>query len=584
MDSPVDNISSDVVTTSTTNTGFGYGPASLSKGSKMKLVAISLGAIVIATAGWAALDWTQSAREIDSITKYSVAPQTFSVVIKEKGELKAANSTEIASQVEGRSTIISLIPEGTQVNKGDLLIELASDQIDSRIQQDEIKEANAVMTYEAAKTELEIQKDRNESDIRKAQLKIELDKLELEKYEKGEWTQRFKDASIAIDQAKITLERRKQDYEAAKELILRGFITQTEFEEDEFNHQKAIWDLEKAIKAKEVLVLYTHVANLRQRQSDVEEAMKEFGRVKKNALAEEDKKSRSLESKTKELELIHDQLAKLRVQKKNCSIYAPAQGFVVYYTGGGGRHFMSSDSQIREGATVHERQIMLTLPDTSKMIVQVRVHEAKTDKLKIGQRVNITIEGIPGKQFAGEVTKIAVLADSSNRWLNPDLKEYETEITLDETSVKLKPGATAHTEIMVENVVNQISIPVQTIYSKNARRYVFKQHGRETQYAEVKLGAIGMEWAQVKDGLTTEDQILLAFGNEEKRMIPDLSVDKKKDKMRGRGMKAGSHSGGAKPGGKPSMHGKGSSPSKPHGGQSPNKQHGSFKTIKPSNP
>lgn len=597
MDTPVDNISSDAaatsraaatsqtVATSTTQAGFGYGPTSLSKSSKMKLAAISFGAIVIAIAGWTALDWTRSAREIAGITKYTVAPQTFSVVLKEKGELKAANSTNIASQVEGRSTIISLIPEGTQVNKGDLLVELASDQIDNRIQQDEIKEANAVMAYEASKTELEIQKDRNESDIRKALLEIELDKLELEKYEKGEWTQRHKDASIAIDQAKITLERRKQDYEAAKELIQRGFITQTEFQEDEFDHQKAIWDLEKAIKAKEVLERYTHVANLRRRQSDVEEAIKEFDRVKKNATAEEDKKTRSLETRTKELALIRDQLAKLRRQKKNCSIYAPAQGFVVYYSGGGGHHFMSSDNQIREGATVYERQIMLSLPDTSEMMVLVRVHEAKTDKLKIGQHVNITIEGIPGKQFTGTVTKIAVLADSQNRWLNPDLKEYETEITLDPSDVPLKPGVTAYAEIMVENIDNKLAIPVQTIYSKNARRYVFKQIGRDTEFAEIKLGAIGMEWAQVNDGLSPGDQILLAFGDEEKRKIPDLGVDKKNGKKHGRGMKGSSHSGGATHGSNPSLQGKSSSSSKQHGEQGQHNQYGSYKTKKkPSHP
>jgi len=354
-------------------------------------------------------------------------------------------------------------------------------------------------------------------------------------------------------------------------LIERGFITQTDYEVDEFNHQKAIWDLEKAVKAKEVLEQYTHVADLRQRQSDVEEALKEFERVKKNAEAEEDKKTRSLESKTKEFNLIKDQLAKLRTQKENCSIYAPTQGFVVYYSGGGGRHFMSSDDQIREGATVHERQIILSLPDTSEMMVLVRVHEAKTDKLKIGQRANITIEGVPGKQFTGTVTKIAVLADSQNRWLNPDLKEYETEITLDHSDAALKPGATAHTEIMVETVTDQLAIPVQAIYSKNARRYIFKQEGHDTEYAEIKLGSIGSEWAQVTNGLAAGDQILLAFGDDEKRIIPDLGVDKKNGKMQGKGMKPSPSHGGTQSGGDTMTHSKPSNDNKapaPHGNSS----------------
>jgi len=554
MDTPVDSITPKTGR----KTGIGYGPASLSRPSRIKLTIVSVGVLVIGFTGWTTMNWVRSANEIAGIIRYTVSEQSFSVLLSEKGELSASNSTDIISRVEGRATIISLIPEGTQVKEGDLLIELASDQIDARMQQDELKEANAITAYEASRTELDIQRDKNASDIRKAQLRIELNELELEKYEKGEWTQKRKDARIAIDQAKITLERRTQDFEAGKQLRERDFITQTEYDEYEFDHQKAIWDLEKAEKAKEVLEKYTHVAALRQRQSDVEEALKEFDRIQKNAVAEETKKTRSLEGKKKELDLIRDQLAKLREQKKNCSIYAPNNGFVVYYSGGGRHHFMSSDNQIREGATVHERQILLSLPDTSEMMVIVRVHEAKTDKLEIGQRVTIKIEGIPGKQFTGSVTKIAALADSSNRWLNPDLKEYETEITLDPSDVPLKPGVTAYAEIMVETVDHKLAIPVQAIYSKNARRYVFRSGGTKADFVEVKLGAIGTNWAEVVEGLTINDQILLAFGNEEKRAIPDLGIDKRRSKMGGRAAKRMRKPGGSKS----AMHGqrKGSYP------------------------
>lgn len=532
MNTPVDSMT----TKTERKTGFGYGPASLSRSSRIKLAIVSLGVLTIGIAGWTTMTWVRSANEIAGITRYTVTAQSFSVLLSEKGELSASNSTDIISKVEGRTTIISLIPEGTQVKEGDLLIVLASDQIDERMQRYEEKETNTITAFEASRTELEIQRDKNASDIRKAQLRIELNKLELEKYEKGVWTQIRKDARIAIDQAKITLERRTQDFEAGKQLRERDFITKTEYDEYEFNHQKAIWNLEKAEKAKEVLERYTHVADLRQRQSDVEEAIKEFGRTQKNAEAEETKKTRSLEGKKKELDLIRNQLVKIREQKKNCNIYAPNNGFVVYYSGGG-RHFMSSDNQIREGATVHERQILLSLPDTSEMMVIVRVHEAKTDKLEIGQRTKIKIEGIPGKQFAGTVTKIAALADSSNRWLNPDLKEYETEITLDPSDVPLKPGVTAYVEIMVETVDHKLAIPVQAIYSKNARRYVFRKGGANADFVEVKLGAIGTNWAEVVEGLAARDQILLAFGNEEKRAIPDLGIDNRRSKMGGRAAK-----------------------------------------------
>lgn len=488
---------------------------------KVWVVAVVAAMSLVGGLAWATVRWSRTAQQLANLDVFTVGPRTFTVLLEEKGELKAANSTDIICEVEGRSTIIYLIPEGTAVKEGDLLVELASDEIEDRIRQEELKETNAITAHEAAQTELEIQRDQNASDIRKADLKIELARLALEKYKKGDWEQALKDAQIDIQQATINLKRRTEEFQADKELRAKNFITKTEYDESYFNFKRAEWELEKANKALEVLETYTHVADSRQRESDLEEAIKERDRVVKNADAEELKKVRSLEGKKKELDLIQDQLAKLRTQKEKCRIHAPTQGFVVYFGGFGGRRFFSSGDQIKEGATVHERQTLLSLPDTSEMMATVRVHEAKTDKLQIGQSVVVKVEGMPGQRFTGKVSKIAVVADSQNRWLNPDLKEYETEITLDPTDAPLKPGVTAYCEILVETVEDKLAVPVQTVYTKGGQRYVFQETAREPKPVAIALGAVGTEWAEVTRGLTGGEQILLTFADEHKRLVPD---------------------------------------------------------------
>lgn len=491
-------------------------------GSRSKLLTI---AAPLVLAGMVLAGWMLLGRGViisgGGADRMAVSSRTFNVVLKEKGELKAAKSTDVKCEVEGRSTIISLIPEGTAVQKGDLLVELASDDIEDRIRQEELKESNALTEFESAKTEVEIQRDKNASDIRKADLAIELARLALQKYEKGDWMQQLKDAEIAIEQAQMTLERRQQDYEASKELYANQYTTQTEHDEAEFNFRKAEWDLEKAKMARSVLEQYTYVAELKQKESDLHEATKEFERVKKNAEAEEIKKVRMFEGKDKELALIRDQLAKFRTQKEKCRIYAPTQGFVVYYSGGGGGRWMNNDNQIKEGAEVFERQVLMQLPDTNVMNAVVRVHEAKTDKLREGAPATVTVEGIPGRVFSGKVTKIAVLADSQSMWLNPDLKEYETEITLDAADVQLKPGVTAHAEILVETVTDKLAVPVQAVYAKGGQRYLFRDNGDGAEHIPVELGQIGAEWAEVVSGINSGDTVLLAFNEELKRRIPD---------------------------------------------------------------
>ncbi len=474
------------------------------------------------------------------LDRIPVEPHSFTIALQQKGELQASRSTDIKCEVEGRSTIISLIAEGMPVNKGDLLVELASDEIENRIRQEELKEANAITVYESAKTELEIQRDRNKSDVRKAGLQIDLKRIDLEKYQKGDWTQKSKDANISIEQAEMTLERRKEDFEAKEKLFKKKYTTKTDFDEAEFNWQKATWDLEKAKHALMVLTEYTHVADSMRRESDLEEATKERDRVVKNAEAEEIKKVRQLAGKKKELDLIQEQLTKFRAQKEKCRIYSPTQGFVVYYSGGGRRRFMSSEQQVKEGAQVIERQILMQLPDTSAMKVIVRIHEAKTNQLELGQKAVITVEGYPGEQFTGEVAKIAAVADSQSSWLNPDLKEYETEITLDHSDVALKPGVTAHVQILVARVEEQLAVPVQAIFSKGGKRYIFRNSGGQAEAVAVELGGIGTEWAQVKSGVAGGDQIYLAFNDDMKRLIPDSVGNKNgRDRMKEMGGKSG---------------------------------------------
>ena len=455
-----------------------------------------------------------------------VVPRDFAVVLKEKGELKAAKSTDIKCEVEGRSTIIWLVPEGTAVEEGDLLVELASDEIEDRIRSEELREANAVNAYEAAQKDLEIQLDRNASDIRKGELEITLKELALSKYTDGDYPQAQKDHEIAIEQARIMLERSAEKWEAAQKLFEKEFYTKAEYKEAEINFKRAQWDLEKAQRSLVVLEKYTHKADFEQKQSDLAEARKECERIRKAAEAQEASKRSYLDTKKRELDLIQDQLAKFRTQRDKCKIYAPTQGFVVYGDGGsGGRRFFSVDGsgQVKEGATVYERQMLMQLPDTSQMIAVVRIHEAKTDRIKMGQSATLEIEGIPGKRFTGTVTKIAVVADTQNRWLNPDLKEYETEITMEPNGTALKPGVTAYAEILVERVEQRLAVPVQAVYAKAGHNFVFRKGtSAEPEPVEVTLGSAGSEWVEIVEGIDRGTQVLLAVSEEHERLLPDL--------------------------------------------------------------
>src|SRR5690349_12187145 len=65
---------------------------------------------------------------------YMLAPQDLEVKVSQKGELQAVNNIDIVCQVEGQTTITTLVKEGTSVKKGQVLVTLDSSTIKQKIE------------------------------------------------------------------------------------------------------------------------------------------------------------------------------------------------------------------------------------------------------------------------------------------------------------------------------------------------------------------------------------------------------------------------------------------------------------------
>jgi len=108
-------------------------------------------------------------------------PLTISVV--ESGTIKPRDQHIIKNEVEGRTSIITLVREGTRVKKGDILVELdASSLQDNKINQ-EISVQNTEAAYINAQENLAIVSSQAASDVNQAELNLEFARQDLQKYE-----------------------------------------------------------------------------------------------------------------------------------------------------------------------------------------------------------------------------------------------------------------------------------------------------------------------------------------------------------------------------------------------------------------
>jgi HlyD family secretion protein len=163
---------------------------------------------------------------------------------------------------------------------------------------------------------------------------------------------------------------------------------------------------------------------------------------------------------------------------------------------------------IEIGAEIYERQKIISIPDTSEMKVEIKIHETWVDKVQPGQQAKITIAAFPDKAFTGKVLKKAPLADPEE-WLNPDLKVYSTDVSIDGTHEFLKTGMTAKVEVIIEELKNVISVPVQAVVNRDGKKVCYVMSSKKPKRREVETGLFNDNFVEIKNGLTEGERVLL---------------------------------------------------------------------------
>ena len=122
-----------------------------------------------------------------TIPTWTVARGPLSIRVTEGGSLQSLKSSTLVSEVEGETKILSIVPEGSTVTpedvaQGKVLVELDSADLRNKLNRQEISVSDALAGVDQSRAALEIQRNKDESDIRKADLDVRFARLDLDKY------------------------------------------------------------------------------------------------------------------------------------------------------------------------------------------------------------------------------------------------------------------------------------------------------------------------------------------------------------------------------------------------------------------
>ena len=439
---------------------------------------------------------------LNGIPTFTVRKGALRISVVESGTIKAREQVIIKNEVEGKTSILYLIPEGTLVKNGNLLVELdASALMDEKIDQ-QIRVQNAEAAYVGARENLAVAKNQAQSDMDKAQLAYDFSKEDLKKYQEGDYPNALKEAESRITLAEEELTRAREKWEWSKKLFDEKYISQTELNADELTVKQKGLDLELAKNNLDLLRHYTHKRQSAQLESDVKQAKMALERTIRKAKADVVQAEANLAAKGAEFERQKDKLKKIEEQIKKTKIYAPADGLVIHATSAKRGGFRRSVEPLQEGQAVVERQELIHLPITSAAKAEVSIHEASLEKVRIGLPVKVTVDALPGKVFFGKVASIAPLPDPQSAWMNPDLKVYDTDIYLDNNSGALRTGMSCKAEIIIEQHKEAVYVPVQAVLRVGGKPTVYVVRGETLEPRKVDIGLDNDRMIRIISGLS----------------------------------------------------------------------------------
>ncbi|MBN1443282.1 MAG: HlyD family efflux transporter periplasmic adaptor subunit [Planctomycetes bacterium] len=439
---------------------------------------------------------------------YAVTRGDLVISFTDRGNIRASRSVPIFCELEGQSTIVSVVPEGTYVNEGDLLVELDSSSLEQLVNQQRISVETAKAAMMQAEKSVEIQESQNASNIEQAELSVTLADLDKRKFEEGEFAQMTMKYENDVLIAQEELTRAQDKYEWTQKLAAKGYVTRMDEQADRLALNRARVQLEQSKMAQKVYADYTSKKERETYGSNLSQAKAALERARVKAEAEMAKVEADREAKRETYLLSDKRLKKLDDQLSKTKIFAPQDGMVVYeeprYRGG-------RETVIEQGAEVRENQQLMELPNVSVMAVDMQVHESWIDQVREGLPALINIDALPNLNLRGRVTKVGLLPDQVNRWLNPNLKVYKTEISIDESqdTSLVRPGMTAKVQIVITKLENVVYVPVQSVTTIDKKQVCYVLTGSEFLPREVQGGLYNDSFIEIVSGLEEGETIQL---------------------------------------------------------------------------
>jgi len=201
-----------------------------------------------------------------------------------------------------------------------------------------------------------------------------------------------------------------------------------------------------------------------------------------------------LEGSGSRLALSERAAADLERRASSLSVRAPVEG-IVY------------GLPRRVGEAVSAGQVVANVIDPLRRRVRARVDQPDLPRIAVGQRLQVTFDGLPQEHWSGRVVSVAPgLRTESGR----DVGDVIGEIA--DAQAKLPANAAVEVEIVTGEKADALVVPRAALLRDGDHRFVYVYEDGRARRREISVGLLGMSDAGVASGLRENERVILPGG------------------------------------------------------------------------
>lgn len=413
--------------------------------------------------------------KLRSTPRYRVTPVrrgTIEAVVEAPGRLVPLRELAVVAEVDGRVVEVAVEP-GQHVEAGRLLVRLQNRELQSRLRR-------AQLQLEMARLELaQAQKGPSPDELKAVEAELAAAQARLAALKKGPSPAELAAARAEVEKAEAALKLAQAEYDKIAWMPQAAMMPQA------LALQQATLDYEAAKARYDALLEEPSPEELEAAAKEVEAARARLERLRKGPSEEE------LELLREKVALAEEDVTAAREALDAVTVRAPWPGLVL-------------GVPVTEGQLVGPGTPLVRLADVSRWRVEAEIDELDVGKVSPGQEARITFDAFPGREFEGRIRKIEPAPAEIRGSVI-----YKAIVDFTPGDLPVRVGLSANVGIVAGRKEGVLLIPLEAVRDVAGGKAVRVLHEGKVEYRRVTLGLSDGRRVEVLEGLREGELIVL---------------------------------------------------------------------------